>query len=466
MFSGFENKTDEQLFDVLKKGDPKEKNEAWETLYQRLYPMLYNTASKMIQIDRDIQADDIVSQTLLNLYEKVQNNEKIQINNVQGYIRRMAYNLCIDTLRHWERDFLLENHQLLPGYNYDKELEKTEAMLTEVIAQESAPGLKNVLYELPFAAGLTDCPRIIWTLRLIYGYSTKVVARLMGNTENVISSHLSGANRKIKNYLKTKNYPTLHSFLQNPPTHLYEGALYNSGKIVERFAKKITPFLRDDEYQKLWPNFSDFDNYVFSYILPGLNSDIKLIIEVRDQTIGELELLAMEQSDWINFRTKMKKLLLHRQQKKDNHWWKKVIPTAVLQYIDPEDRIQSENFWLNMLLYELPTEKCFKVTVDDDYINLQPIQPYSDRSRKVQEASHYWTYGSVGILGGYRAPPIENFHQLGIIFDRDIGFAYGSANKLSFTETFPFISHLSAAGYNPRRNYKDSYLSTWTSKDK
>lgn len=398
MLSNFEDMNDKELVEVLQKGEPQEKKDVVGELYTRYYHSLLNTAKRMFQHD---EAEEVVQETFAKLLEKIDYGE-IEISHSNWYLRTMVYNLCISILRKRKWDILLEDGEFLPGYSNEPE--------TEVISQESSQEVMQALYELPFAAELTDCPRIAWILRMLYGFSTDVVARLMSTNKGAIYTHFSEANTYVNNFLKSIGYPTLESFLKDPPIQLYRGPFSESQIIIERFAKnkKFYPLLQashklhhilDEIHYELHYNQNHIaKDMSYSLVLPGLNK------EKRFMQIGQLQLIVTEPFPTEERKNIIRKTLLHKEIRQEKDWWKKVLPPKYWHWVN-DDSLQ--NLPLHLFYPKYPLETFIPVLIEDNEIGLG-LPP------RIPGGEPHFVSGLITYCWDRNIRLMENFHQIGL----------------------------------------------------
>jgi hypothetical protein len=156
--------------------------------------------------------------------------------------------------------------------------------LSEVVKQEDMIKTLEVLYQIPYAAGLTDCPRIVWMLNEIYEYPPLVIARLMGKKRNVVDTNLFDARYAVKKFGEAMKRTGLSPYdLSIADLRIPQ----ETGVVLERTAKPVNPLFSEDELKPLEMTVEEFNtHYVASFMMPGpyyggWDSDLYLLLTRR-----------------------------------------------------------------------------------------------------------------------------------------------------------------------------------------
>lgn len=392
MISKWDEKTDEQVAEIFVRGESEEKEQAQVTLYQRLHPLLLTKASAMLRLERALEPGDIAQEVFLKLLSRLEDPDKKPVTNIQNFAQTMTHNLCINTLRECKREILVENNIPLQRYQSKSTGDANEDELGEILRSGLSEELRQFLYALPFAAGLSACPRVIWILRMTYGYSIGVIAALLQKDKGTISSHLSGAHKQVQRYLHANGY-TLKSVVDDPPAGIYRGPLSDVEFLIERFAKPQVvqvdrsrkSYEQKPKYFKTYIGFKgartsaaagelarallpldDFigknkKGWIISLVLPGPNNYPR-------KTEG-LPLLFMSSDEWTIWREIIKQVLHYRNREKNKPWWREVF-YELEEFYPRHFQFQSDEDWLEELWWYSPREYQAIVVAQDNDISL------------------------------------------------------------------------------------------------
>ena len=146
---------------------------AFACLYQQIYADLYRFALYTLKNKND--AEDVVSETVVDAFasiRKLRQEEKFK-----GWIFCILYNKCKDKLREYAKK--------------DAELpEDYKEVATEEKVEDGA-----VMRALFFELGEED--RLIISMHLFAGYTSKEIAKILGLNENTVRSKESRALKKL-----------------------------------------------------------------------------------------------------------------------------------------------------------------------------------------------------------------------------------------------------------------------------
>jgi len=246
-------KSEEGIIKALRGEDPEEIDLAMRTLESEYGSQIKNYALKMVRWHRWVKPDDIVQEAFVGFYKYVRGKEVKK--GVRPLLMSIAHNKCVDALKRQERERKFENNISLP-----------EQMGTEEYIERME--LNQFVGQLPFTSPLSDCQRVILVMRGLFLYSPLVVARLMGKSRGTIDTHLSDANKRVKEYLNSEDYK-LDLASQKWPSAASYAVTQKPKLIVERFANLITPQFTPEELKPLGLTVEEFQaNYVASILLP------------------------------------------------------------------------------------------------------------------------------------------------------------------------------------------------------
>ena len=146
---------------------------AFAGLYQRVYADLYRFALYTLKNKSD--AEDVVSETVADAFASIGRLHKAEA--FKGWIFRILYNKCKDKLREYTK----------------KDVELPEDY-KEVAAEEKVEDgaiMRALFYEL------SEEERMIISMHLFAGYTSKEIAKLLGLNENTVRSKESRALKKL-----------------------------------------------------------------------------------------------------------------------------------------------------------------------------------------------------------------------------------------------------------------------------
>jgi RNA polymerase sigma-70 factor (ECF subfamily) len=177
--------TDEKLMLDVRKGDL----EAFEALYDRYHKRLFHFILRFMK--EKTSAEDILQETFLRLLKGKKHFRKDS--RFSTYLFTIARNLCLDTLKSWERKHVFmsqENHM-------EKAMEKSKG--PDKILEETEIGkiIQNEIQALPLDQ------REVLVLSKYSGLSYDEIARIVGSTTAAVKQKAYRAMLSLK--LKLKN---------------------------------------------------------------------------------------------------------------------------------------------------------------------------------------------------------------------------------------------------------------------
>lgn len=151
---------------------------AFAGLYQQIYADLYRFAFYTLKNKND--AEDVVSETVMDAFVSI--GKLHQAEKFKGWIFRILYNKCKDKLREYTK----KDIELPEDYH---------EMAAEEKVEDSA-----VIRALFFKLDEED--RMIISMHLFAGYTSKEIAKLIGVNENTVRSKESRALKKLARMLE------------------------------------------------------------------------------------------------------------------------------------------------------------------------------------------------------------------------------------------------------------------------
>jgi RNA polymerase sigma factor (sigma-70 family) len=253
MHSSSSEKSDEWLVEALRGDDPQEVDSAMRDLQARYEAEVRRYAYHRIAGHSWVDLDDVVQETFTGFYKYIKGH-KVDV-GVRALLLRIAKYKCADAINKQEKERKFEYGIPLPG-------ESGTAVFLEMRERD------QFARQLPFTSPLSECQRVVFALRSLYEYPPRVVARLLGKERGTVDTHLSAANKRVREYLQSMDYE-LDVASRNWPWTKYRMAEKPPGLVVERFANCISPQLTADELKPLGLTAEEFqNNYVTSLMLP------------------------------------------------------------------------------------------------------------------------------------------------------------------------------------------------------
>lgn len=174
--------TDEQLTELLCQQD----THAFECVYNRYFPIIYNFSRKMLQ--NDSQAEDATQQIFVNLLEKM---GKAQITSVKSYLFQSIRNVIIDLARNRKTkiNYIAAFKEIYNKGEYNTENQVIENDLRRQIEKEidNLPPKMKAIFEMSRKRYL----------------SNKEIAIAEGITEQSVKNALYRAAMKIRSRLSS-----------------------------------------------------------------------------------------------------------------------------------------------------------------------------------------------------------------------------------------------------------------------
>ena len=161
------------------------KKEAFDILTKKIRPKLLSIARKFIAIEGDIEAEDIVQETFLTLWELAEQNHPIK--DIESFSVKIIKNICIS---HY-RKVHLNSYSLM----HDNYIGGTEA--TVLTDNEDLRTIKRSIYR-----SLPDTQRKYLYLRNDREMSLDEIAQLTRKPKTSIKSTLSSARKKMLELIK------------------------------------------------------------------------------------------------------------------------------------------------------------------------------------------------------------------------------------------------------------------------
>ncbi|GAA3929220.1 sigma-70 family RNA polymerase sigma factor [Chitinophaga oryziterrae] len=174
--------TDEQLTELLCQED----THAFESVYKRYFPMIYNFSRKMLQ--NDSQAEDATQQIFVNLLEKM---GKVQITSIKSYLFQSIRNVIIDLARNRK---IKINYIAAFKEIYNKGEYSTE---TQVIENDLVRHIEKEIDNLP------PKMRAIFEMSRKQYLSNKEIAEAEGISEQSVKNALYRAAMRIRSRLSS-----------------------------------------------------------------------------------------------------------------------------------------------------------------------------------------------------------------------------------------------------------------------
>lgn len=179
---------DLKLMERIKEGD----EDALRILMESKIDKLHSFCTRLIG-DRE-EAKDLCQMVFLKIWEQADRfNPSFTLNT---WLYKIAYNLCIDTLRHKKSVDQMEK-RYLEAVRVEK---KTVSPLSELEQEE----IERILKEL--SSELTPKQRAVFILHEIDEISTPEIAKILKSSQATIRNHLFHARKIITEKLKEK-YP-------------------------------------------------------------------------------------------------------------------------------------------------------------------------------------------------------------------------------------------------------------------
>lgn len=292
--SGMERKSDEQVAILLISEDTSDMEAAAEELDRRFRPQLLAMMRSELQTS---YVDDAIQETWKGFREAIRRDGYVK--NARGLLRTIAKRRKIDVIRKRKAERQIEldldpgegtGDDVTQGFgahpSFEDELLDTEERLRAEHLRGSLP------YYAFTDAVLSDCQRIIWTLRVICGYPSKTVARLIGKKNGNIRVQVHKARRWIRAYYESEEFELARENEEMP--HIWSPkSIPAQATLVEYFAEQAIPRLTPEELKPLGLTNEDIERgYNVSLMMP------RMFDEVHGQTTTPPYLVLTRKSEW------------------------------------------------------------------------------------------------------------------------------------------------------------------------
>ncbi|MBR5565323.1 MAG: RNA polymerase sigma factor [Roseburia sp.] len=154
---------------------------AFAGLYQQIYADLYRFALYTLKNKND--AEDVVSETVVDAFASI--GKLYQAEKFKGWIFRILYNKCKDKLREYTK----KDIELPEDY---REIPAEEKIEDGVV-------MRTLFFEL------SEEDRLIISMHLFAGYTSKEIAKLLGINENTVRSKESRALKKLARMIELES---------------------------------------------------------------------------------------------------------------------------------------------------------------------------------------------------------------------------------------------------------------------
>lgn len=160
--------------------DYKKMEELYEIYEQKIYSVAY------LILNNVQQAEDIVQETFITLYNNLEKLNSLDIQEIKLYILRIAKNKAIDSYRKNKRQGeLLEEYQRESLEIADENVEEWEQ---RVMSENQIDTLLIVL---------RDSYRQVFKYKVFYNLSYKEISKLMGITEANVRKQFERARKRV-----------------------------------------------------------------------------------------------------------------------------------------------------------------------------------------------------------------------------------------------------------------------------
>ena len=342
----FSKKSDDWLVGAIRSNNPQQISLALETLETRYGASLRKQAYSILKKGGWIEPDDIVQEVFLGFMKTVRVHDVRE--GVKQLLRSITHNKCMDAIKLQNREMELEGDIPISEYQgVEINLEKNE--------------LRQFAHQLPFTAKLSECQRLVLSLRTLHEYPPVVVARLMGKSRGTIDTHFSKANERLIDYFEGQEYEVDLASLQQPSIEGFV-RLPKASLVVEMFANPINPHFTTDELKPLGLDAEEFHtHYIASLIMPWEPADKK-------GELGQPSLLLTRRTEWQEMVEMFNRL------KQDKNDTDQLSPEQCLIKVDID---ANDNFLLNVeqILEILPEPETWKGSDRSDGTRLSVHRP-------------------------------------------------------------------------------------------
>jgi RNA polymerase sigma-70 factor (ECF subfamily) len=185
----------DSLFRKIQKGD----ETAFERVFKKFHPRLYNFALKVVRSNEI--AEDIIQDIFIKLWEK---KEDIKPVNIEGFIFKVLKNQCITHLRNLK---IIENARLnLNNLSQIEELYRIDFVKDEpyvLIEKELQLEIDRIVNILP------DRCKEVFVLSRLNGLKNREIAQKLGINIKNVERHITKALATFKTQFKNKISLTL-----------------------------------------------------------------------------------------------------------------------------------------------------------------------------------------------------------------------------------------------------------------
>lgn len=187
------NYTEPELLRLIAEGN----EPAFRILYDKYHVKIFDY---LIVITKAKEAaEEIVADIFLKLW---MGREWIaEINNLEAFLKKVAYNKAIDFMRHTARN------------------KKMQAIIAREMNQEADDSLMNVLLERDYQRiiqeavnSLSPQRRLVFTMSRYRGLTHDEIARELNLSINTVSNHTKEALKSIRTFLKKNDIPGISIF--------------------------------------------------------------------------------------------------------------------------------------------------------------------------------------------------------------------------------------------------------------
>ncbi len=263
-------KSDEELTAALQSDDPDDGKRALEVLAEKHQEKL--AAYMRAKMPQD-WVDEAVQNTWQSFMTNVRRGETI--GNVGSLLWTHAERRRADVVRKLTAERRIEHnrHPLDTAYDDDTRGFQADVGLERKLEEYEVNLYRGSIGRMAQQASfidtlLSDCQRVLWTLRVMHAYPPKTVARLMGKTIGVVYTETSEARKVVWDYGNSEEFE-LAGAGQAPEAPWLPNALPISATVIERFAEPALPRLTPDELKPLGLTNQELQqHYQASLMLP------------------------------------------------------------------------------------------------------------------------------------------------------------------------------------------------------
>jgi len=270
---------DEKLSEIIRTGDDDERNIAMTVLYERHKVKVFRMISKKLPDD---WVDDVVQETWKDFYRYVRVEPLREEKGVEKLLSTIASRkraTAVDTLKVEkcvENGIPLEDFPIEPA-DGDDEWSELKQSLRQFIFVKSQ---------------ISDCQRLIFTLRTYFGYSSAVISRLTGKSITNIDALVSITRKKFSDYYTSKQH-YINLAYRELKEHDNKKMLQKTSYIVDILDNPMEPaFKGDANFAEIWKNirYTDGPYYKFFMVyLYQVESSNNQISDIRNLNVVLIE---------------------------------------------------------------------------------------------------------------------------------------------------------------------------------